>query len=944
MKKLLFLITLFFLGLNLKTEAQKIQNTVVQQQIQAELEKRGLNQAEVEARMLSKGIDINNIKPEDAPRLEPQIQAILKELENEKKARRKANSNANSSNIDDGEIDNIDVSEPAPFENKNKDIKSNINTKSTKRGGTEGTADDIAKAIKEGEAVDVVIAEKLDELKSTTILAPVYGMQIFRNNSIKVFRKVDEVKAGDNYILGTGDELAVSLWGVAEYQGILAINKEGYVQPDRMPRIFLNGMTYKKAREVLKAQFSKYYPFQNESFSVTVNYKRTLTVNIYGEVFTPGGYTIPATNTAFNALVAAGGPSDIGSVRRIQLVREGEKTRTIDVYEFMNNASVRDNFYLQDNDIIQVPIADRVVAIQGAVRRPYRYELLANENLVKLVELSGGLADSAYYNVLQIKRYQNDKQVLLDVNYKELKESKGDFTLLPGDIVMVNKIPKPYDNVVSISGAVDFPKSYELLSGMKINSLIQRGVLSNEARKDIAHLQRANVDGTFTYIKLNLEEILANPNSTSNLALKPKDALWIYGLNKFTDQFSVSIGGAVRNPYKYPFDAGQTMRIEDAVLLAGGLKAEASDLAYILRSKPSEPNTKEYIRINIKNALLNKQSIDNLILQPSDSLFVLNKKDYKDVFQVRVDGSVRNPGTFQYDESLYLKDVLTLAGGLLLQAASNRIEISRVVIKNNEATRVSVATLTVDENFETQGGNYKLQPFDQINVRTVSEFEFQKSVTLEGEVKFPGNYTLTSKNETLASLIQRAGGLTDEAFKKGAQLYRKQDSIGYVVMDLEEVLSKKDSRYNYFLKENDRITIPKMKDLVTIQGATKAVDVYNSAIAGTSQISAPFHNGKRANFYITEYSGGFSKNAKRADVTVLYPNGKVKGTNNLGIFKLYPKPSKGSVIRVAYKELDIQNKDKKEKEKVDWEKLFANTIAQASGILTLILLAQQLSK
>jgi protein involved in polysaccharide export with SLBB domain len=563
---------------------------------------------------------------------------------------------------------------------------------------------------------------------------------------------------------------------------------------------------------------------------------------------------------------------------------------------------------------------------------------------MKLIELSGGLADSAYYKVFQIKRYDNDKQILLDVKYQELKDSKGDFPLLPGDIVMVNKIQKPIVNFAAISGAVDFPKSYEIINGMKISDLVQKGVLSREARKDVAYLQRENTDGTFSFSRINLNEIMSNPSSTNNLELKPKDSLIVYGLDKFTDRFHIKVAGAVRNPRKYPFDSGQMLRIEDALILADGLKPEASDIAYVLRQKPDEPNTKEYIRVNLKNALTNKLSSDNLILQPSDSLFVISKKDFKDIFQVRIDGAVRNPGIYQYDESLNLKDIITLSGGLVLQAATNRVEVSRVVIQNNTPTRIVVVTLTVDDKFETQGGTYKLQPFDQISVRSVPEFEFQKSITIKGEVKYPGIYTLINKNETLSSVIERAGGLTEEAFKKGAQLYRKQDSIGYIVMDLAEALSKKDSRFNYILKENDVVTIPKMKDLVTIQGATKAHDVDRGVFAQTGQISAPFHNGKRANFYIVEYSGGFSKNAKRADVTVLYPNGKIKGTNNLGIFKIYPKPTKGSTIRVAYKELDIKSGEKKEKEKVDWEKLFANTIAQASGILTLILLAQQLSK
>jgi protein involved in polysaccharide export with SLBB domain len=364
-----------------------------------------------------------------------------------------------------------------------------------------------------------------------------------------------------------------------------------------------------------------------------------------------------------------------------------------------------------------------------------------------------------------------------------------------------------------------------------------------------------------------------------------------------------------------------------------------------MRRKSSDPLSKEYIRVNLQNVLTDKTSGDNFYLQPSDSLFVLSKSSFKDVFQIRISGAVRNPGEYQYDSSLTLKDVLTLCGGLQLQGASNRIEVSRVEIRNNAPTRVIVTTLSVDENFESQNGNFQLLPFDQIVVRTIPEFSFQKNITLEGEVKYPGTYVLTGKNESLKSVIERAGGLTNEAFLKGSQLYRIKDDVGYVVMNLESALNDLNSKYNYIMVENDVVTIPKMRDFVTIEGATNARDLFVGTVATTGKLAVPYHKGRRANFYVNSYTGGFSKNSSKIDVTVLYPNGSIKGTRNLGLVKIYPHPTKGSTIKVGYKDLVNKNNGKDvKKEKVECEKLFASTIAQASGILTLILLAQQLSK
>lgn len=946
-KRLLLAIVLLW-GSVVITQAQT-NNAVIQQQLKTELDKRGLKQADVEKRLREKGIDLDNVSPEDAPRLEPQIQAVLAELEAEKKRSGSNTKASNNTSIDDGRRESIDISAPAPFENANREVRSNVKTKTATREVTKDAAEGITQAIKEGEAVDVVVAEKLDNIKASIVLAPVWGMQIFRNKSIEEYRKIgtSQIKATDNYVLGEGDQLAVSIWGIAEYEGLLTINKEGYVQPDRMPRIYLKGQTYGKAKEILRARFGRYYPFKTESFSVAVNYSRTITVNIYGEVFTAGGFVMPATNTAFNALVAAGGPSDVGSVRMIKLLREGEPARTIDVYEFMVNPSVKDKLYLEDNDIISVPIANRVVTIQGSIRRPYRYELLPNENLMKLIEFAGGLADSAYNEILQVKRYVDDKQVLIDVKYRDLVSSKSDFTLLPGDIIMVNNIAKPYDNMVAIEGAVDFPKGYEYISGMRLSDLLRKGVLSKEARKDIAFFQRANPDGTVSYSKVNIDEVLNNPAGVSNIELRPKDKLLVYSLDKYADNYYIGVTGAVRLPQnRFPYDPSQSLKVEDAILLAGGLKPDATDFAYIMRSKPEDPHTKEYVRVNLKNLFTNRQSSDNIILKPSDKLVIPSRGQYIDSFSVNISGLVRNPGRFQYDESLTLKDVLTLSGGLKLGAATNRVEISRIVINNNEPTNSIVATLSVDENLNPVGSaDYKLQPFDEVMVRSVPEFDLQKTITLNGQVRYPGVYTITTKNETLKSVIERAGGLTVEAFTKGAQLLRQEESLGFLVMDLEQALKSNNSKFNYIIKGGDVITVPKIKDFVTIQGATRANYIYSSGADDLDKISVPFHGGKRASYYVNEYGGGFAKNAKRKDVTVVHANGRVKGTTDLRLFKIYPKASKGATIRVTYKEAtDNNSKEDKPKEKVNWEKVFQNTITAATSIFTLLLISQQVTK
>jgi hypothetical protein len=228
-------------------------------------------------------------------------------------------------------------------------------------------------------------------------------------------------------------------------------------------------------------------------------------------------------------------------------------------------------------------------------------------------------------------------------------------------------------------------------------------------------------------------------------------------------------------------------------------------------------------------------------------------------------------------------------------------------------------------------------------VRFVPEFEMQKVVNLTGEIKYPGFYTLTSKNEKVTDIISRAGGFTEEAFMEGATLYRQQDSIGYIVMRLNDAMKHYKSKYNYVLKDEDIIEIPKQRDFVTIQGATKVYEVYKEEIAyNESGINVPFNSGKRAMYYIDNYAGGVNENASKKDILVEYPNGEIKKTTDLGFFKVYPKVKKGSLIKVANKK--EKTKEEKEEKDIDWNKIINDSVAQISTIMTLVILFKTLSQ
>ena len=992
------------------------QPPVTEQQAKAELEKLGVDEDLMRKKLLERGIDIDNIDQTDPGKLlevEKAVEEVLAEIEAEKANVVQPPTNPNI---------------PSPKIEIEQQIRKDSAEAVIQEIKTTDTEEDIAEEL---------IEEFQEQLPTTTI----YGQQVFRDKSIKLYRQSEDIKPPASYVLGVGDVIAVSIWGLSEEGAVLEINKTGFVKPFRMPRIYLKGLTLEKAEKLLFNRYSKFYNFRPGEFGLTVNYSRTITVNIVGEVINYGAFTIPAINTGFNALVAAGGPNKLGSVRNIQLIRAGQQPKRIDIYEYLLNPQVQNEFYLQENDYINVPLAERLVTISGAVKKPYTFELIKGEELKKLIEFAGGFKDNAYKGKIQITRFINNEEVIIDLDYRTLENSNTDFQLFSSDLIKIEAIAKPYKNYVEIDGAVEVSGRFELTNGMKISNLLGKAILEEEARKDIAFIQRTNIDGTARIEKVDLAIILEDINSEANLVLEPKDKLLIYTQRQFIDKATFSVEGAVRNPFSLPFSVGKQIKIEDAILLAGGLQPDAATFGYISRVNPNNRKERENIRIDILTAFENPASAENVALEPFDILKIYSKENYTDdatisikgavrlpsKFQyaekttikdlitmagglrfdatsfgyvqrlaldnhkqktlIRVDlekafsdptsaenivlepfdkltiystesftdeasisiaGAVRSPGEFQYANNFSLKDVLTMAGGLKMEASQSRIEVFRIVFRDDQPTETIVATLEVDENLDviSQGGNFELSPFDLVVVRKVPEFELQNVITIEGEIKYPGPYPLLNNNERLLNIIERAGGTTNEAFLEGATLYRTQDNIGYIVVELDDVIRDKKSRSNFILKAGDLIEIPKQKDLVTITGATKANEIYPEKVAQGGRINVAFRKRKNAKWYVDHYAAGVGGDGQRKRITVEHPNGEIERTKRFLFFKSYPSVRKGSIVSVGSKPPKppkTENSNEPE-EKVNWGKSLADGLAQATAVLSLILLVQQINK
>lgn len=857
---------------------------------------RGIPEDTLKARLIAKGYNPDNISKEQLPAFQNVLLETIQEIEDDKKA---------NANIPSSETPAVILEIPK----------------------------------------QPLVVLETSVIPTEPLPIPTYGQEIFRNNSIAVYQKADDIVAPDAYVLSTGDKLGVNGFGRSQFDGILEINQDGFVTlGNNLPKVLLKGIRFGDAKELLYQRYSQYYVITRSEFQVTLNKPRNMTVNVFGEAKTTGAFTLPGINTAFNVISAAGGPTDIGSVRRIKVIR-GNESIPLDVYEFMNDPGVAKNYFLQNNDYIHIPVAQKVVEIRGAITRPMKYELLDKENLIQLIKFAGGARANAYLADVQVTRFMNDKQVVTNINLRELEVNGGDYILFNGDIVEIKSVDGVALNVVSISGAVRFPGKFERRDGMRISDLISQSVLKPDARLDFGYLLRYQPDGSYKYERVNFQVILDNPASPANLILGMQDMVQVMSLTSYAELGFFSVIGAVNAPDTFSFNPNGRLKLEEAILLAGGTKPNVSDFGYIMRLNPHEPKAIEYVHFDLTQAMADPTSSANIEIRDGDQIMIFNKTDRRDDFTVSIYGSVRRPGIFPFGKGMSLADLVSLAGGFRYEADNERIDLARSEYTNGQEMKITLYNVQLPRDFETdaiEDNSLELQPFDHIYIRTIPEFEDQQTVRVEGEFKYPGTYPILEDKERIADLVARAGGLTGEAFPEGAKLYRLGDSTGLVVINLAEILQNHNVPSNIVLRSGDVLIVPKSRDLVTIGGYVNLGDVYSQGILrGQNSVTVAFRGEKNAKHYIDKFAAGVSKDGSLNEIKVQFADGRAEKTKKFLFINQYPTVEKGATITVGPKE--VKPTVEKGEKNSDWGNILRDTVYQATAILTLIILIDQLS-
>ncbi len=579
---------------------------------------------------------------------------------------------------------------------------------------------------------------KLDSFRLRNDSLYVWGHELFRSNLIETFIKSTDAKVPDSYVINEGDEITLAVWGFADYNGKFTVKQDGYIQIPEFGRVYLKGLTFGAAKGLIAKRLGSFINPQNTQYEITMNYVRNIGINILGEVKKPGTYQIPAINSVFNALNASEGPTQKGTIRNIEVRRDGKLLKKFDVYEYLLNANSNQNFYLQENDVIYVPMLGKVVELTGAVRKENRYEIKEGEGFRKLLEFAGGLRPNAYTDNIKLERFVNQKLEVINLNLTEILEGGRDLELQDGDRIYIPKLNIRSEESVEIAGEVLIPDVYEYNENDRVSDLIKiAGGLLPTTYMDRAYISRKMEDGSKVLMPLDLKSIFMDEDSPENILLKKEDRLELFPKKNFIEKFKVSITGSVRKPVKIDYSEGLTLN--DLLFFAGGLKKEAAnnkiEISRVINVANDDDRTYTAQRVTVQTIEIGPNlELDNFSknyeLSPMDQVFVRKSLDFDEQMNIHIKGEVMYPGTYPIlskDETIL--DVIERAGGLTPYAHINSANLYR---EDNE-NAIEILDLKAAYSDSTSYANYALMNEDIIEIPTMNPM-----VSVRGALRYPG--------------------------------------------------------------------------------------------------------------------------------------------------------------------------------------------------------------
>ncbi len=636
----------------------------------------------------------------------------------------------------------------------------------------------------------------------------VFGRNIF-NNKMLTFEPALNVPTPSDYRLGAGDQVIIDVWGASQTTFNGNISPDGTVTLEGVGPVSLAGMTVAEANKNLKRQLGQYYA--DSDINLTVGQIRSIQVQVMGEVVTPGTYTLSALSSAFNALYAAGGINEIGTLRDIKVYRRGKIISTIDVYDYILNGNIAGDVRLADNDVIVVGPYDCLVNIDGKVKRPMYYEMKESESVGRLLDYAGGFTGDAFRDNVRLVRKSGREHTIHTVGEFEM----NGFHLKDGDSLYVDAVIPRFSNKAEVRGAVFHPGMFQMDGNIQtVRQLIKAADgLREDAFVTRAVMHRQKDDLTFEMLPVDVKGIMEG--TVADVPLRKNDVLFIPSMTEMRGERTFVISGEVNYPGKYHY-ADKTS-IEDLILQAGGLTDAASHAKVDVYRRIIDVNAvtdnekmAETFTFHLRDGFVIGEK-EEFFLQPYDEVVVRRSPMYEAQRKVTVAGAVNFTGEYVMLHTGYrLTDLLRDAGGLTTMAYVKGARLRR---------------------------NYTEE---ELNQRAIQQEESQIEL-YENSLKTGSDFDM-----------ERAKALMD--------MKQDKDKTYIVAIDLEKAMAKPGSIADVLLREGDVLDIPQFSSMIKISGEVQ------------NPISVGYVEGKSLKYYINK-AGGYSDNARKKKTYAIYMNG-----------------------------------------------------------------------
>lgn len=624
----------------------------------------------------------------------------------------------------------------------------------------------------------------------------VFGRDIF-NNSNLTFEPSLNIATPVDYRLGPGDQLVIEVWGASQANITQKVTPDGYITIPDVGPIQVNGLTVQAASNKIRAKLSKIYSGMGTTnvdlstdVKVSLGQIRTIQVNIMGEVAQPGTYALSSFSTVFHALYKAGGISQLGSLRNIKVVRGGRTVATVDVYDYILHGRSHSDIRLQEGDVILASPYDALVLVKGKIKRPMYYEMKRTESIRTLIDYAGGFTNDAYTSAVTVERNDEKERTICsvdDMNY-------GVFKVKDGDVVSVGAILDRYNNRIEIKGAVYRPGFYEL--GKEISTvrdlITKADGLLEDAFTNRAVLHRENLDKTLEIISVNVKGVL--DGTEPDITLQRNDVLFIPSKYDLEAKGTIEISGEVYSPGIFPY--AENTKLEDLIIMAGGLTESASKVRVDIARRLNDPNsTKKQKEISKMFSFAVKDGFvvegdPGFILEPYDQVFVRRSPGYTPKVNVSITGEVEFEGSYALNErNERLSDLIARAGGLTGFAYLKGARLERQ-LKEEEYLQAKELLTMVASNNQISGNDSIIIPAVSRTYTVAIDLEkimsnphssldpvlqdgdaviipqLMTTVQVTGSVRKP-NSVVYNPDMKLKDYISEAGGYAERARKSG---------------------------------------------------------------------------------------------------------------------------------------------------------------------------------